>query len=953
MLPSGSPATYFSVYVNNQDKNETDFCLINGDGYYMIDLALYENGYSINDDITASVLFVGFSGSNSSVVSSNSSDKIDIQLSDIQKPELEIEEAPDNITLGSDFNILAFVNDNTDIDEVSLFIKNPGDSIFTELSMIQDDGASNDWNSDEMASFHTFGQSTQHSIPETSSIGMIEYYVQTDDGTFTVTDPAINPQNNAYEIEVLDTIAPFLIHTQITTLEAGETHDIIATVSDNLDKLDEITMYVKEVGQSIFTAHEMLFNGNPNKYNATMPAQNVLGTLEYYIQCNDTSNNTVRLPASGSWDITVLDTTIPEIIHSLINSVNAFEPINFTCQVSEIVELDKVWINITDVHGAEFNESMLDAGGGNWYYLDATGQDQIGTMNYTIWANDTSENLASISHSVAVNDAGTPLIFHDAPAYLDYNISNTISAYVMDSLTLDTVSLAYEPVGSNDFTVIPMTSTDSDGKQGNFSADIPPQVLGSMRYYINATDDEGNNITWPAIGPPYNIDVIDTIPPSISNLSYSIFRAAGTPSDIQVNVTDNHLVDTVILHYLNDTSDAWISLDMTNTDNDTYEGIIPAHEPGLVRFYISANDSSDNNATLPVDLPKLTPYNILNYDISIPEVELDLPDSMGVNQTIPVFVNVSDDQEVTSVQLFYSGTEDASFSDISVSKIGDDAYKGILPVQNISGEVQVYAMVSDGLNNNQSQVNSILVINQPPEIQHIAVESAPVGENVAMIAQVSDDLHIESVYFYWRNIGESQYKNLTMNQTVFGTYRTDLSFHDAVIIQYHIVAFDAENSTTSPDTLDYEINIMDLEAPKIIHQPLDQLNISSMPIISATVTDNKAISSVNVWYRNSTASTFFSATMTPVSGSQDMYTALLEKQPEGNFTYYIEASDGFNTATTEQYTVEVMDNSGTNWTAILMFILLIILLVVAMIIVLTHLKRKPKPIKEVDNPPEK
>ncbi|MCK5398303.1 MAG: hypothetical protein KAJ33_08650, partial [Thermoplasmata archaeon] len=545
------------------------------------------------------------------------------------------------------------------------------------------------------------------------------------------------------------------------------------------------------------------------------------------------------------------------------------------------------------------------------------------------------------------------LIFHDAPTYLDYNVPSTISAYVMDNLTLDTVSLAYEPVGSSGFAIVGMTSTDLDVNHGNFSADIPSQDLGTMRYFINATDDEGNYILWPAIGLPHEIDVIDTVSPSIANLSYTGFLPAGTPSDIQVNVTDNHLVGTVLLYYLNQTSDAWVSIEMSHVENDIYEAQIPAHEPGNILFYIFANDSSGNNATLPADLPKLTPYVIFNYDASVPEVELDLPESAGVNQTIPIFINVSDDQEVTSINLFYKGTEAISFSEISISKIGTDSYKAILPVQNLSGEIQVYASVSDGMNNNQSQVLSIPIINQPPEIQHIGVESAPVGENVAMVAQVSDDLHVESVYFYWREIGESQYTNLTMNQTVFGTYRADLSFHEAVIIQYHILAFDIENNTAWPETLDHEISIMDLEAPVIVHQPLNQLNISSIPIISATVTDNEAISSVIVWYKNSTSSTFFSASMSPVSGSQDMYTAIFEPQPEGNFTYYIEANDGFNTAETEQYTVAVMDTSGTDWVAIIMLIVVIVLLVVALFVILIYFKRKPKPIKEVDNPPEK
>ena len=67
--------------------------------------------------------------------------------------------------------------------------------------------------------------------------------------------------------------------------------------------------------------------------------------------------------------------TAPQIIHSPINSVNVDDPVNFTSQIFEIVGLDSVWLNFTDVHGLNFNYSMVDAGGGNWYYLNASGQE--------------------------------------------------------------------------------------------------------------------------------------------------------------------------------------------------------------------------------------------------------------------------------------------------------------------------------------------------------------------------------------------------------------------------------------------------------------------------------------------------------------------------------------------------------------------------------------------------
>ncbi|MCK5024542.1 MAG: hypothetical protein KAR56_02885, partial [Thermoplasmata archaeon] len=332
-------------------------------------------------------------------------------------------------------------------------------------------------------------------------------------------------------------------------------------------------------------------------------------------------------------------------------------------------------------------------------------------------------------------------------------------------------------------------------------------------------------------------------------------------------------------------------------------------------------------------------------------IEMYFPASTVVNSTTEIIINVTDDHEIVSAQLFFNGTEDGCFTLLTLSKLENGTYKGILPPQNLSGDIQIYARASDGANIHECQIFSIPVINLPPKIQHIGVGSAPVGENVAMVAQVNDDLHVENVILSWRPIDEILYSNLTMNQTVFGTYRADLSFEDAVIIQYYITAFDAENSTAWPDGPNHEISIMDLESPIIIHEPLLQFNVSSTSIFSASVSDNQQVSSVILWYKNASVSTFFSASMSPVSNHLDTYSVVLGPQPEGNFTYYIEASDGTNCAETLYYTLEVVDSSGTDWVSLIMLIIVMILLAIAAILIL--LFRRRKPIKQGVNPPEK
>ena len=128
----------------------------------------------------------------------------------------------------------------------------------------------------------------------------------------------------------------------------------------------------------------------------------------------------------------------------------------------------------------------------------------------------------------------------------------------------------------------------------------------------------------------------------------------------------------------------------------------------------------------------------------------------------------------------------------------------------------------------------------------------------------------------------------------------------------------------------------------IQHQPIENLTASELPIIIATVTDNQAVASVHVFYQNATSGTFRSMALSPVSGTDD-YAAILEKQPEGNFTYCIEASDGTNIArspVTGYHTVTVTDVSGNGWISTVLLVVVIILMLLAALLVYMHIRRK-------------
>jgi len=957
--PDGSAAIHFGVKVTNLDRSESRNCTTAIDGLYRMDIALYDNGYAVNDDISVSVIFSGFYGINYSVVSANLTDIINITLTDIEKPVLTLWEAPTDIELGESYRILAQATDNMGVDGMRLFMRLPGQTLFTKYDMFRDDGTLHDWDGDNYMSIRLFGLSTADSLPLQIDVGTVQYYFETADTAFSVTLPSTNPQGNPFEMEVLDVTPPTLTHTPITQLESAQPTDITAMANDNI-AISQVRLFYRHSTAPTFTEIQMQPTGNPNEFGATIPPQIYLGTLEYYIWCNDTSNNIVTSPTAGYHSVNVEDTTAPTIIHNNINSAHVWEPIFFTCQISDSW-LSDVWINFTDVHGTPYNLTMQAGTGSEWHYQNSS-QDAPGILYYTIWANDTSGNIAHKSHAMAITDNTTPTISHIPAEYIEFNITHVINAYVVDDVGVDAitgVNMSYKPVGGTLFTQVSMSSTDSNGKYGNFTANVPPQAeLGTLEYYINATDESKNSIRWPALSPSYPIEVLDVVIPVLSNISFADYCPANVPVPIRVNVTDNNQVTSVSIFWLNSTAPAWSQLAMSYTGSGVYELQFPAHKPDIVKFYVSASDPSGNNATLPTAEPKLNPFLIEFYNTTIPEIRTKASSSVSVNESCNVFISVEDNREDAEVELLYRGTRDILLMPLPLILLQNGSYEGTIPAQSLSGTVQYVVRSRAGaVIYNETQKYNITVVNHLPRINHVGVGAAPVGEHVAVVAMVTDDLHVENVTLSWKLDGTTRYTDVPMLKDTSGIYSANLSQDEPVIIQYYITACDAEGFSRFPELLEWEITITDLEAPIIVHSPIANMTTGEMPIIIATVTDNRQVENVHLFYRNITATTFTGVQMMQASGSDD-YAVLLGWQPEGNFSYYFEASDGINTArspTSGTYQVTVEQTGGSGWIPSVLFVTVIILIAVALLLVLMRFRRKPikdeavSPGKQVDS----
>lgn len=107
--------------------------------------------------------------------------------------------------------------------------------------------------------------------------------------------------------------------------------------------------------------------------------------------------------------------------------------------------------------------------------------------------------------------------------------------------------------------------------------------------------------------PRYQSDLVEDpsgdTAPVIENVTVDNYVVMPDASvTVEAEITDNLAVDSAFLYY-NDNDSGWLSVPMTNTSGDIYEGTIPAPHVGPIHYYLQATDSGAQTVTLPGDAP--------------------------------------------------------------------------------------------------------------------------------------------------------------------------------------------------------------------------------------------------------------------------------------------------------------------------------------------------------------
>lgn len=199
-----------------------------------------------------------------------------------------------------------------------------------------------------------------------------------------------------------------------------------------------------------------------------------LGQYNFTVWAEDDAG----LFASGSGNFTIQDTTAPTIGLTTVNPDprELGQSVAFSVQVTDNDAVDTVTITIEDPDANPVSNVSMTFGGGAYTHTDSF--DAPGTYSYTIWATDSSGNLASRSGTFVIQDSEPPTAAISGPreSVVDesfrLNASGSTDNHQIANYTWDlgdgtmaygpTVTHAYDEAG--DYTIT-LTVRDASGNE--------------------------------------------------------------------------------------------------------------------------------------------------------------------------------------------------------------------------------------------------------------------------------------------------------------------------------------------------------------------------------------------------------------------------------------------------------------------------------------------------------
>ncbi len=183
-------------------------------------------------------------------------------------------------------------------------------------------------------------------------------------------------------------------------------------------------------------------------------------------------------------------------------------------------------------------------------------------------------------------------------------------------------------------------------------------------------------------------------------------------------------------------------------------------------------------------------------------------------------------------------------------------------------------------------------------VEALTLQAAGLTDQVSL-EWMQDDFELLHGYNLYRSMSEdgsyTRVNSSTINKTIMEYVDTDVT-PGVPHYYYFTVVSDGGESDPSNIAVATPVDTID---PVITHKTETVVSLDDSLTLRATVTDNIAVSSVNIVFRNATSSAWQTRAMLLTDSDDNRYSVTMDANDIGNqyLEYYIEAKDAVNTVT--------------------------------------------------------
>ena len=652
-------------------------------------------------------------------------------------------------------------------------------------------------------------------------------------------DKAGNWNTTSGLFTTIDTSSPAILDIEAAP-DPQEVFDFVnvsAAVVDNHD-ISGVWVEVSDPDSVPVGNFSMSYDSVSSRYYCES-AYSKLGSHSFTIWAQDTSANW----NSDSGTFTIIDTALPGItvMTAVPDPQEVFNPVNISAIVADNVQVLHVSVEVRDPTTAIMGNFTMEYDAGSGRYFKEIIGGLIGAYTFTIWASDSSGNIASSASSFALEDWTRPAVTQVAadPDPQEVFEPVNITTRVDDNYAVAGVWVEiHDPLSSlyGNFTM------DFDSASGEYYYENSYTILGMWSFTISASDASNN---WDSASGTFHIQ--DTTPPSIEFVTAipdpqvldGYVNVSAKASDsyelscVVVNITDPE--GTVVYHGPMDYS----SLTGRYYRNDSY------HEIGNYTFVIEANDSEGNsNQKSGKFSVGFAPHD--SQPPTIWEVRAD-PDPQEVFGEVNVSAVVTDNWGIRSVRVHVYDPSSASLGNFSMVLDVSGGRYYYDSAYSMLGHYTFIVLANDTSGNENSTIGGFTMVDTVgPEIHDVTAIPDPqeMGGIVNISALLADSVCLDGT---WIELFSPLNISLGTFSMLFdpGAGRFFYASTYSELGQYRFILSANDTSGNSNSTWGV-IRIVDTTTPQITDANVepDAQEIFGTSRVSAGVSDNYALEGV-------------------------------------------------------------------------------------------------------------